>query len=281
VRELASEARLPFRDDPSNVEPVFARNRIRGEVLPVLMEIGADAERVIAETQEELTEEGEALERMAAEALSATGADTAAAIGAGALDALDPAVARLALRQLAERAAGRQVPLGRARAAEIIRLAGKSEGGVIELGGGIEAHVEQGYVRFAAGPESEPEEALLAVPGVVRFGSWELRAELETGVPPVEGADLAVLDPAALEAPLTVRTWREGDRIRPLGLDGTKSLQDLFTDRKVPRSLRHALPVVTSEGKVAWIAGVAVSAEFAAAPDAERSAVLSASQPGP
>ena len=73
----------------------------------------------------------------------------------------------------------------------------------------------------------------------------------------------------------------EGDRIRPLGLDGTKSLQDLFTDRKVPRSLRHALPVVTSEGKVAWIAGVAVSAEFAAAPDAERSAVLSASQPGP
>ena len=281
VRELASEARLPFRDDPSNLEPVFARNRIRGEVLPVLTEIGADAERVIAETQEELTEEGEALERMAAEALSATGADTAAAIGAGALAALDPAVARLALRQLAERAAGRQVPLGRARAAQIMRLAGKSEGGVIDLGGGIEAHVEQGYVRFAAGPESEPEEALLAVPGVVRFGSWELRAELETGVPPVEGADLAVLDPAALEAPLTVRTWREGDRIRPLGLDGTKSLQDLFTDRKVPRSLRHALPVVTSEGKVAWIAGVAVSAEFAAAPDAERSAVLSASQPGP
>jgi tRNA(Ile)-lysidine synthase len=263
------------------VEPVFARNRIRGEVLPVLTEIGADAERVIAETQEELVEEGEALERMAAEALSASGADTAGAIGAGALDALDPAVARLALRQLAERAARRQVPLGRARAAEIMRLAGKPEGGVIELGGGIEAHVEQGYVRFAAGPQSEPEEALLAVPGVVRFGSWELRAELETGVPPVEGADLAVLDPAAIEAPLTVRTWREGDRIRPLGLDGTKSLQDLFTDRKVPRSLRHALPVVTSEGKIAWIAGVAVSEDFAAAPDAEHSAVLSAFQPGP
>jgi tRNA(Ile)-lysidine synthase len=281
VHELAREARLPFRDDPSNVEPVFARNRIRGEVLPVLTEIGADAERVIAETQEELTEEGEALERMAGEALSASGADTAGAIAAGALDALDRAVARIALRQLAERAAGRQVPLGRARAGEIMRLAGKPEGGVVELGGGIEAHVEQGYVRFSAGPRSEPEEALLTVPGVVRFGSWELRAELESGVPPVEGADLAVLDPAALEAPLTVRTWREGDRIRPLGLDGTKSLQDLFTDRKVPRSLRHALPVVTSEGKIAWIAGVAVSEEFAAAPDAERSAVLSASQPGP
>jgi tRNA(Ile)-lysidine synthase len=66
--------------------------------------------------------------------------------------------------------------------------------------------------------------------------------------------------------------------MRPLGLGGTKSLQDLFTDRKVPRSLRHALPVVVSDGRVVWIAGVAVSEEFAARPGAERSAILSAAQ---
>jgi tRNA(Ile)-lysidine synthase len=72
-----------------------------------------------------------------------------------------------------------------------------------------------------------------------------------------------------------VRSWREGDRMRPLGLGGTKSLQDLFTDRKVPRSLRRTLPVVTSEDRIAWIAGVAVSEEFAARPGST-SAVLSA-----
>ena len=73
-----------------------------------------------------------------------------------------------------------------------------------------------------------------------------------------------------------VRAWREGDRMRPLGLDGTKSLQDLFTDRKVPRSLRGTLPLVVSEGRIAWIAGVAVSEEFAARPGSE-AAVISAS----
>jgi tRNA(Ile)-lysidine synthase len=77
-----------------------------------------------------------------------------------------------------------------------------------------------------------------------------------------------------------VRAWRDGDRMRPLGLDGTKSLQDLFTDRKVPRSLRHALPVITANGRIAWIAGVAVSQEFAAKPGASESAVLRASQAG-
>jgi tRNA(Ile)-lysidine synthase len=107
-----------------------------------------------------------------------------------------------------------------------------------------------------------------------------VRAELEAGVPPADGPELAVLDPSVLGDSVTVRAWREGDRMRPIGLGGTKSLQDLFTDRKVPRSLRRALPVVTAEGRVAWIAGVAVSEEFAAKPGASQSAVLRASQAG-
>ena len=66
--------------------------------------------------------------------------------------------------------------------------------------------------------------------------------------------------------------------MRPLGLGGSKSLQDLFTDRKVPRSLRHSLPVVISDGRIVWIAGVAVSEEFVAGTSASEAAVLSAAQ---
>ncbi len=60
--------------------------------------------------------------------------------------------------------------------------------------------------------------------------------------------------------------------MRPLGLEGTKSLQDLFTDRKVPVSLRHALPVVEANGEIAWVAGVALSENFKVTPKT-RSAV--------
>lgn len=281
ARRLAADAGLPFRDDPSNDEPAYARNRIRNEVLPVLREIGPEAEATIADTQAELAEEGEVLDRLADRALESSGADAAGAIGRDALEGLDPALRRLALRRLAERTAGTQLPLGRAKAAEILRLVNRPEGGVVELGGGVEAHVEHGHVRFRAGEHAEPEEGTLTVPGTCRFGDWEVRAELEAGVPSAHGPDLAVLDPAALGGALTVRAWRPGDRMRPLGLGGSKSLQDLFTDRKVPRSLRHALPVVVSGGRVVWIAGVAVSEEFAARPGAERSAVLSASQAAP
>ena len=72
-----------------------------------------------------------------------------------------------------------------------------------------------------------------------------------------------------VDGPLTVRAWREGDRIRPAGLGGTKTLADLFTDRKVPRELRRTLPVVVSGDDVVWVAGVAVDERFAAADGAE------------
>ena len=97
------------------------------------------------------------------------------------------------------------------------------------------------------------------MPGTARFGSWELEA-----APGAEG-DVSV-SAAALGDSATVRAWRAGDRIRPLGLGGSKTLQDLFTDRKIPRALRHTLPVLVVGGEVAWVAGVALDERFAARP---------------
>jgi tRNA(Ile)-lysidine synthase len=57
---------------------------------------------------------------------------------------------------------------------------------------------------------------------------------------------------------------------------GTKTLGDLFTDRGVPRSVRPTIPVVTVNGEVAWVAGVAVSEDFRLEPGTDEVAVLSA-----
>jgi tRNA(Ile)-lysidine synthase len=278
VRELALAAKLPFADDETNSDPTFARNLIRAEVLPVLAQVNPAAQRNIAETRAELAEEAELLDRVVLEALAAAGADAGAvAISAAELERLEPALRRLALRALAERAAGRPVALGRARAAEIARLAATTEGGAVELGGGLVAAAEAGFVRFSAATvDAAPEPARLMLPGRVRVGGWEVRAELHPGPMEPAGPELATLDAAALAGRIEVRTWRDGDRIRPLGMGGTKTLQDLFTDRGVPRSLRRALPVVTVDGAVAWVAGVAVSEDFRLDPGAERVAVLTA-----
>jgi len=279
TRGLAVQAGLPFADDETNLDLDFARNRVRAQVLPALHELNPAAERNIAETQAELVEDAHLLERVVLEALEAAGAGAgASAIRADALDGTEPALRRLALRALAERATGRAVPLGRWRAAEIMRLAARPVGGGVDLGHGVRALCEHGLIRFVASSEADaaPEPASLRVPGSCRFGRWEVRAEVRPGPLEPAGPDLATLDAEALGEELLVRTWREGDRMRPLGMDGHKTLQDLFTDRGVPRSLRHHLPVVTAAGRVVWVAGVAVSEDFRLDPQAREVAVLTA-----
>jgi tRNA(Ile)-lysidine synthase len=279
VRELAREAGLPFADDETNLDPGFARNRIRGEILPVLRELSPAAERNLAETRMELAEEARLLDRVVLEALEDGGVGAGAvSVSADALEEWEPALRRLALRALAERAAGRSVPLGRDRAAEITRLAAAPEGGEIELGAGLSAVCESGTVRFVTAVEIEaaPEPVALRVPGSAQLGRWEVRAELHPAPVDPSGPELATLDAAAVAGLVEVRTWRDGDRIRPLGMRGTKTLQDLFTDRGVPRTARRDLPVVTVDGEVAWVAGVAVSEDFRLTPAAQAAAVLSA-----
>jgi tRNA(Ile)-lysidine synthase len=278
ARELALAAALPFADDETNDDPRFARNRIRAALLPALRDLNPEAIRNIAETRAELAEEAELLERVVLETLAEAGSDAGSvAIRATALEPMEPGLRRLALRALAERAVGRPVVLGRPRAAEIVRLAGRPQGGRVELGGGVVAECEQGFVRFVAGPEdAAPEPVGLKLPGRARVGVWEVEAELRPAPVEPAGPELATLDAAALDGRVEVRTWRRGDRIRPLGMKGTKTLQDLFTDRGVPRSLRGQVPVVTVDGEIAWVAGVAVSEEFRLDEGSERVAVLTA-----
>ncbi len=94
--------------------------------------------------------------------------------------------------------------------------------------------------------------------GSVSFGRCEVSCEL---VAPAR--EPGVLDRAALgSSELLVRTWRPGDRMAPLGLGGTKSLQDLFTARRVPRLERGTVPVVEVRGEIVWVRGVATSERF-------------------
>ena len=63
------------------------------------------------------------------------------------------------------------------------------------------------------------------------------------------------LDEEALE----IRTRQPGDFIRPFGMNGRKSLQNYFVDRKVPRELRDRLPLLCIGQEVLWVPGFGVS----------------------
>jgi tRNA(Ile)-lysidine synthase len=58
---------------------------------------------------------------------------------------------------------------------------------------------------------------------------------------------------------LALRTWKPGDRIRPLGMDGSRKVQDILVDAKVPRDERGQLPVLVCRDTVIWIPGYRIA----------------------
>jgi tRNA(Ile)-lysidine synthase len=244
VRDYLRARGLDWREDPSNADRRFARARVRHDLLEALRTVGPAAERTIAETARQLREEAEVLDAAVSEAIEELGGGPAVSLAA--LREKPPALRRLVLRRLA---GDRPVP------ESILELDDRGTK-TLDLGGGLRAVAEYGTLRFTrAREETVPEPVELTVPGRVRFGDWEVEASLGGA------GDVSV---TGLGSIATVRAWREGDRMRPASLGGTKTLQDLFTDRKVPRALRRTLPIVEANGEIVWVAGVAVDERFAA-----------------
>ena len=247
VRAYLRDRGLEWREDPSNADRRFARARVRHDVIDALRELSPGAERTIAETARQLRDEAEVLDTVVAEAVSELGGGPGVLLAA--LLEYPPAVRRLVLRKLAGQV------LSQRELDEILALSERGSKS-LDLGGGLRAVAEYGTLRFTRTADAAtPDPVPLSVPGRARFGDWEVEARV--GAP----GDVTVSN---LGLELTVRAWRDGDRMRPEGLGGSKSLQDLFTDRKVPRALRHTLPVVESDGEIVWVAGVAVDERFAA-----------------
>ena len=256
VRDYLRARGLGWREDPSNADRRFARARVRHDVLDALRELSPAVERTITETARQLRDEAEVLDAAVNEALKELGG--APGIALDALREYPLGLRRLVLRRLA---GDRPVP------DSVLDLGGRGTKS-IDLGDGLRAVAEYGTLRFTRAADAEPPAPVeLAVPGRARFGDWELEARLNGP------GDVAVMD---LGPAVTVRAWRDGDRMRPVGLGGTKTLQDLFTDRKVPRALRRTLPVVESGGEIVWVAGVAVDERFAAAEGSPGAVALSA-----
>jgi tRNA(Ile)-lysidine synthase len=236
------EARgLPWREDESN--SLSVRGRIRDDLIPLLRQVHPAAEANILATARLLREE--------AEALDAAVADVEPALDA--LAALPPALARVALQRLAGATSVTQ------HADAILGLSREGTA-ALDLPGGLRAVAEYGRLRIerSGPPPAAPAPARLPVPGRTAYGAGQITCERGPDLPVGDGT----LAAEALAPALEVRPWRAGDRMRPLGLGGSRSLQDLFSDRKVPRERRAALPVVVSDGEIAWVPGVATGERF-------------------
>jgi len=61
---------------------------------------------------------------------------------------------------------------------------------------------------------------------------------------------------------ISLRKRKNGDKIIPLGMKGSKKIKDLFIDMKVPKEERDCIPLLCFDENISWIVGIRVSEEY-------------------
>ena len=61
---------------------------------------------------------------------------------------------------------------------------------------------------------------------------------------------------------VTIRYRKDGDRITPLGMKGSKKLKDIFIDMKIPKEKRDEIPLIQFNDEISWIVGIKMSDKF-------------------
>ncbi|NLK94597.1 MAG: tRNA lysidine(34) synthetase TilS [Clostridiales bacterium] len=69
---------------------------------------------------------------------------------------------------------------------------------------------------------------------------------------------------------MIVRYRKEGDKMIPLGMTGSKKLKDIFINMKIPQEMRDYIPIIEFDGEIAWAVGVKISDKFKVTKDTEQ-----------
>lgn len=81
-----------------------------------------------------------------------------------------------------------------------------------------------------------------------------------------------------IDGPLVVRSWREGENMRPLGFDGTKKVSDILTELKIPLHEKATYPIVTCNNHIVWIPGYRIAEKYRVLENTKKILCISRSQ---
>jgi tRNA(Ile)-lysidine synthase len=268
VRYLA-DCGQRFREDASNADVAIPRNRLRHRLLPVLDDVWPGGVRALARFARLAADDETALAGLAdaAAVLAVQVRPGGVELDRARVGALDRAVARRVVRSALERLGGRPSAVV-VEAVLRLALADKNSGHLDLQGTSVDLAAETVHLRAGATGGRSKRAGFsheLPVPGgtkIAETGSVVEASFLSGGLdqPLRSAGPVAVLQADLVALPLTVRNRRTGDRIRPLGAPGTRRVQDLLVDRKVPVDERDRVPIVEDRnGQIVWVAGVAVA----------------------
>jgi len=280
IREWLEREGWTWREDESNSDTSKTRALIRAELLPIAEKLNPSVREAVVRTMELLGDDDALLSQMA-EAFTRDFAEVEPGVsvrfGRDWMRTLDRTMARRTVRTALQRGFPEASRIEFAHVEALVDGM-TADGFAHDLPDGLRAVSEYDNMVILRTDAEAPRVApsLLSLPGSSDLGAAGTITADNTTPDDTDGDPFSVvIDAGRVGGELAIDSVREGDRMRPLGMSGSKKLSDLLTDAKIPRRIRMATPVVRDGERVVWLAGVRMSDEYRVTPETTNAIRLS------
>lgn len=294
IDEYLQEMQITPRQDSSNLNTTYTRNRIRHDLIPLLeKEYNQNIKRLLCQNGEILQAEDALLTDLARQALENCVRHSDArtvTIHVPALSEYHLALQRRILRLAIKTLAGNLRGFDYDHIQDLLNLAlYRTTGSLISLPRGVWAEkvYDELMLRHQHLPRvpTESFDYSIKIPGETEIP--DLGLSIRTIGPesvhgenrktqPSKDEHRETFDHDKIRGDLHLRNRRPGDRFHPLGMSGTKKLKDFFMDEKIPRAMRNRVPILTDENNILWVIGYRIDDRFKITADTKSQLIVSA-----
>lgn len=268
IRQYALENQIQWREDHTNAESIYLRNKIRNQLLPVFDKLHPDARQGLYNSLEHLSSENELYRELLKEKLLQIVKQDGEVQSAQKV-----AFAKTPESIVAEHCRSIEGPtLTFQLLFEWLRQYGFNTDQCYFIIESMEDGVGNKYFSpthqlvigrnelFLSKIKSETNEEIqieigeeeITLPIHLRFSKHEITPDFVIDKSP----NVALLDADKIHFPLTLRHWQHGDRFHPLGMKGSKLLSDFFVDQKFTETQKEqVLLLVSADGDIVWVIG--------------------------
>jgi tRNA(Ile)-lysidine synthase len=271
VREWLRAAGLEWREDSSNTENCYDRNRLRNEVLPLLRsQWNPKVEGALARLAALAARDEEFWQARVEKVWNEAAARNrfGVVLNVERLRLEHPALRARVLMRACDQAAGATLRVNNEQVDRLLSLVSKREGdgrlSLPQLNAWRSFSQILLYKGVAAFPR--PEAITLTAPGAAALDSQGplVRLSRAGNGAGAYNEESSRLDGSRAPGPFCLRAWRAGDRCRLVGDGDERSVHSLLQRRKIPAWDRSGWPVLEWQGQVVWVRGLGVAAGWCA-----------------
>jgi tRNA(Ile)-lysidine synthase len=270
IDAYAAWKKIKYREDSSNAEVKYTRNRIRIRVIPEIEKVSANAVAAITETMTHLNASSELvdiyIEKLHSELFRPAGNSVEADVtGLRSLIPSSPHIYELF----------RRYGLSSQQTEEMIALLDSSPGRYI-LTTTHRLLRDRGRILITVRSDDQPPSYVFSTVDEMRLSGLfaDLRITGPSDDPIPQSRLTACIDLSLVEFPVTVRHWEPGDRFAPLGMSQLKKISDFLIDLKVPVTEKEKVLLLLSGNKVMWVMGYRIDNRFRITESTERILVM-------